>query len=117
MQLTTYPISELKYDGYVMILIEPKNTQGDFRVVEYGKGFVPSQTGLTLVIEEKYIDQLGKFRVEMNNMFQPILRLKENEELEEAEESYDVVRARDLQRELDKIREEQYRIEAGLSQE
>ena len=117
MEIKQFRVEDLRLSGMVMIVIEPEDTEGNFRLVEYGVGFVPTSPGISMVIEEKYINQIEKFKLQMNNMFQPTLVLKDGERFEEPAESPDVVRARELEAELQAIRERQALVDTVPAEE
>lgn len=117
MEIKQFRVEDLRLSGMVMIVIEPEDAEGNFRLVEYGVGFVPTSPGISMVIEEKYINQIEKFKLQMNNMFQPTLVLKDGETFEKPAESADVVRARELEEELQAIRERQALVDTVPAEE
>ena len=82
-QIKIYDADEVKYNGKTMIVIKPYNEDGDFEFLESGRGFVPTTTGILLVIDEKYLLQLHKFKFEYVDGWKPQLTLKDGEKLDE----------------------------------
>lgn len=117
MEIPIYKAEELQYGNLVLVVIEPVNTKGDVRALEWGSvGFVPSSSGLLLVMEEKYVMQLDKFKLSMDAKFNPKLVLKEGQEFEEPVVSYYQQRKQELEAEMKKLQDDEYRRENNLEQ-
>lgn len=115
MEIPIYKAEELQYGNLVLVIIEPINTEGDIKVLEWGSvGFVPASSGLILVMEEKYVMQLDKFKLSMDAKFNPKLTLKQGEVFEEPEVSYYQQRKQELETEMKKLQNEEYRRENNL---
>lgn len=115
MKIPIYSADELKYGEVVLVVVEALNQQGDVRAVEWGSaGFVPSSSGMLLVMEEKYVNQLDKFRLSIGTNFQPQLTLKEGADFEEPVEDEFLKRKRELEKEMKKLQEEEYIRENNL---
>lgn len=115
MKIPIYSAEELKYGEVVLVVVEPLNEKGDVRAKEWGSaGFVPSSSGMLLVMEEKYVYQLDKFTLSMGENFQPQLTLKDGATFEEPVESELSKRKRELEREMKKLQEEEYIRENNL---
>lgn len=82
-QIKIYDAEDVKYSGMTMVVIQPYNKEGDFDFLESGQGFVPTSTGILLVIEEKYLLQLQKFQFSYTDDWKPALTLRDGEVFEE----------------------------------
>lgn len=107
MEIRQFRVEDLKLEGMAMIVITPQDEFGSFKLEEYGVGFVPSVPGISMVIEEKYIDQIDKFKLKYNNIYQPTLVLKTEETFNEPEIDADAARMAELQREMEALKQRQ----------
>lgn len=115
MKLKLYSAKDLNMDGIAMAIIQPTSPEGDFKLMEYGKGFVPNTEGIMLYLEEKYIMDLEEnFKLEMDAYFKPSLVTKEGINYEPPKEDELVIQTRELENQLRLLREEQQRREEGI---
>lgn len=116
MKITLYSAEDMNYkDDLVNVVVETTSAHGDVRAREWGTaGFVPSASGLLLIMEEKYVSQLDKFKLSMDEYFKPQLTLKDGENFVAPQESELDKRQRELEEEMRKIQMEQYKKENNL---
>lgn len=115
MKLKMYKQEDLMLDGIVTAILQPTSTQGDFRVAEYGKGFVPTSEGIMVFIEEKYVMDLEEnFKLEMDAYFKPSIVTKSGVTYEPPEEDYLDSQARELENQLKRLKEAQYKRDTGI---
>lgn len=111
-KMPLYTADDLKYEGITMIVIKPHGSDGEFTLLEYGKGFVPTTLGTILVIPEKYVFQLHKYKIEMDKDWNIELVLKEGETLEELSEFENQDDINEIKNKIidtrEKIQQEQY---------
>lgn len=115
MKIPLYSAEDVKYKDLVNVVVETTSANGDIRAREWGTaGFVPSASGLLLIMEEKYVNQLDKFKLSMDEYFKPQLTLKDGENFVAPQESELDKRQRELEEEMRKIQMEQYKKENNL---
>lgn len=115
MKIPLYSAEDMKYKDLVNVVVETTSANGDIRAREWGTaGFVPSASGLLLIMEEKYVNQLDKFKLSMDEYFKPQLTLKDGENFVAPQESELDKRQRELEEEMRKIQMEQYKKENNL---
>lgn len=115
MRIPLYSSEDMNYKDLVNVVVETTSANGDIRAREWGTaGFVPSASGLLLIMEEKYVNQLDKFKLSMDEYFKPQLTLKDGATFEEPVESELSKRKRELEREMKKLQEEEYIRENNL---
>lgn len=115
MKIPLYSVEDMNYKDLVNVVIETTSANGDIRAKEWGTaGFVPSASGLLLIMEEKYVNQLDKFKLSMDEYFKPQLTLKDGENFVALQESELDKRQRELEEEMRKIQMEQYKKENNL---
>ena len=115
MKIPLYSAEDMKYKDLVNVVVETTSANGDIRAKEWGTaGFVPSASGLLLIMEEKYVSQLDKFKLSMDEYFKPQLTLKDGENFVAPQESELDKRQRELEEEMRKIQMEQYKKENNL---
>lgn len=115
MKIPLYSVEDMNYKDLVNVVIETTSANGDIRAKEWGTaGFVPSASGLLLIMEEKYVNQLDKFKLSMDEYFKPQLTLKDGENFVAPQESELDKRQRELEEEMRKIQMEQYKKENNL---
>lgn len=115
MKIPLYSVEDMNYKDLVNVVIETTSANGDIRAKEWGTaGFVPSASGLLLIMEEKYVSQLDKFKLSMDEYFKPQLTLKDGENFVAPQESELDKRQRELEEEMRKIQMEQYKKENNL---
>lgn len=111
-KIPLYTTDDLKYEGITMIVIKPHGSDGEFTLLEYGKGFVPTTLGTILVIPEKYVFQLHKYEIKMDEDWNMELVLKEGETLEELSEFENQDDINEIKNKIidarEKIQQEQY---------
>lgn len=111
-----YKQEDLMLDGIVTAILQPTSTQGDFRVAEYGKGFVPISDGIMVFIEEKYVLDLEEnFKIEMDSYFRPSLVTKEGVNYNPPKEDSLDEQARELENQLKLLKEAQYKRDSGVT--
>lgn len=106
-KLPIYTSESLELSGMVMAIIKPIGSDGRIRLMEYGKGFLPSSDGISIVIEERYATELEKFRLSMSSSFQPILTLAQGEELDLPPIDETAQRLQELESEMLELRQQQ----------
>lgn len=106
-KLPIYTSESLDLSGMVMAIIKPVGSDGRIKLMEYGKGFLPSSDGISIVIEERYATELEKFRLSMSSSFQPVLTLAEGEELDLPPVDETAQRLQELENEMLKLRQQQ----------
>lgn len=115
MKIPLYSVEDMNYKDLVNVVVETTSANGDIRAKEWGTaGFVPSASGLLLIMEEKYVNQLDKFKLSMDEYFKPQLTLKDGENFVSPQESELDKRQRELEEEMRKIQMEQYKKENNL---
>lgn len=115
MKIPLYSVEDMNYKDLVNVVVETTSANGDIRAKEWGTaGFVPSASGLLLIMEEKYVSQLDKFKLSMDEYFKPQLTLKDGENFVAPQESELDKRQRELEEEMRKIQMEQYKKENNL---
>ena len=115
MKIPLYSVEDMNYKDLVNVVVETTSANGDIRAKEWGTaGFVPSASGLLLIMEEKYVNQLDKFKLSMDEYFKPQLTLKDGENFVAPQESELDKRQRELEEEMRKIQMEQYKKENNL---
>lgn len=106
-KLPIYTSESLDLSGMVMAIIKPVGSDGRIKLMEYGKGFLPSSDGISIIIEERYATELEKFRLSMSSSFQPVLTLAEGEELDLPPVDETAQRLQELENEMLKLRQQQ----------
>src|SRR5699024_1744727 len=117
-KLPIYTSESLELSGMVMAIIKPIGSDGRIRLMEYGKGFLPSSDGISIVIEERYATELEKFRLSMSSSFQPVLTLAKGEELDLPPIDETAQRLQELESEMLELRQQQlYKNEFNIPED
>ena len=117
-KLPIYTSESLELSGMVMAIIKPIGSDGRIRLIEYGKGFLPSSDGISIVIEERYATELEKFRLSMSSSFQPVLTLAKGEELDLPPIDETAQRLQELESEMLELRQQQlYKNEFNIPED
>ena len=117
-RLPIYTSKDLELSGMVMAIIKPVGSDGKIKLVEYGKGFLPSSDGITIIIEERYATELEKFRLSMSPSFQPVLTLAQGEELDLPPVDATAQRLQELESEMLELRQQQlYKNEFNIPED
>lgn len=106
-KLPIYTSEDLDLSGMVMAIIKPIGSDGKIKLIEYGKGFLPSSDGISIVIEERYATELEKFRLSMSSSFQPVLTLAKGEELDLPPIDETSQRLQELENEMLELKQQQ----------
>lgn len=116
MKLKMYTQDDMVMNNIVMAIIQPYSSEGEFNLAEYGKGFVPTSEGVMVFIDEKYIPDLEQnFKLEMDEYFRPSLVTKSGVDYTPPEEDFLLSQEQELEMQLRKIREEQYKKDTGMA--
>lgn len=116
MKLEMYKQADMVRDDIVMLILEPIDTKGNFKILEYGKGFVPTTQGIMVFIEERFVMDLEEnFKLEMDEYFTPVLTTKPGVNYIPPEEDILLTQEKELEIQLRKIKEEKYKRDMGMA--
>ena len=116
MKIEMYKQADMVRDDIVMLILEPIDTKGNFKILEYGKGFVPTTQGIMVFIEERFVMDLEEnFKLEMDEYFTPVLTTKPGVDYAPPEEDFLLSQEQELEMQLRKIKEEKYKRDMGMA--